>query len=262
MVLGFSRAAQIVGGRRVRGASFEARSNLPVAAACVVANGVRETLSQLFGRAVALRLLEPQLPSPAAWVTLARGARCFRVRGPLADAAFVIRADDALALASAAFGEHPAAGRELSPIESRVLNRAVSALSASLAPVCGVRESATVETLDGLETYATYFELLLDAPVTARIGVAISHDPPPLAGGRLCPADLLDVEVEVSVEFAGGLLPVPALLGLRPGADVPMTTKMSAPGLLKLAGTVAARGECGVIDGRYALIVRGDAEGT
>ncbi|MDQ2872929.1 MAG: FliM/FliN family flagellar motor C-terminal domain-containing protein [Candidatus Eremiobacteraeota bacterium] len=261
-VLGFTRAAQLVAGRRVRTAVFEARSDLPVAAACLVANGVRETLARLFGQTVCLRLLEPRLPSASAWAVLARDARCFRVRGPLADAAFVIRPDDALALASAAFGERPGPARDLSPIESRVLDRAVSALHATLAPVCGAVEPAALEPLGGLETYATYFELLVDSPAAARIGVAISREPTPAGGGRLRAADLSGVELELNVEFAGGFLALPELLGLRPGMDVPMTTKMGAPGLVTLAGTVVARGECGVVDGRYALIVREIAEGT
>jgi hypothetical protein len=92
MVLGFARRGEYVGGRYVRRAVLEPRSLLPVSAACLVANGVRERLAEILATDVSLRLLEPRLPDPDAWHAIARDATCYRVRGPLADAAVVLRA--------------------------------------------------------------------------------------------------------------------------------------------------------------------------
>jgi hypothetical protein len=70
----------------------------------MVAGGVRESLSALFGTPIATRLLEPVIPSAHAWVTIAGEAILYRLRGSVADAAIVLRPADAAALAAAAFG--------------------------------------------------------------------------------------------------------------------------------------------------------------
>ncbi|MGZ3561562.1 MAG: FliM/FliN family flagellar motor C-terminal domain-containing protein [Vulcanimicrobiaceae bacterium] len=256
MVMGFARSSERIEGRRVRRAIFEPRSSLPVTAACVVANGVRERLGALLGTPVSLRLLEPRLPDERAWHAIAADALIFRARGTIADAAFVLRPLDALAIAAAAFGELPGDPRPLSPVEERVVTRAVAALTSTLGPVCGMRDGTAVERLSELRGYTTYFELLLERPAAARIGVALSRDPVPEGHGSLCPQDLLDIQVEVSAEFARGRVDAAALLALHPGAEVPMTTKVGAAGLLKVAGTIVAHGECGSVGGRYAMVVR------
>lgn len=255
MTLSFERGAEIVRGHRVRRSCFERRSTLPVSAACVVANGVRETLSTLLATPVSLRLFEPVIPDKAAWAAIAGRAKLYRVRGSLSEAVFVLRPADALALAAAAFGESVAQARALSPLENEVLLRAVRALSGSLSAVCG-RDTAAVEPILDMAGYVTYFEMLVERPVPARIGVALSRDPVTKASATLRIEDLLDVEIELSAQFAAGELPAAAILNLRPGMLVPMMTKIGTPGLLKAGGTIFANGECGTLKERNALIVR------
>jgi flagellar motor switch/type III secretory pathway protein FliN len=260
-VLGFERAAECAGSR-VRRARFEHRSSLPVSAACVVANGAREALAAAYGTAVSLRLLEPAIPDEAAWAAIASQAEIFRLRGPIADAAFVLRPPDALALATAAFGEAGGELRPLSPIEREVLARVVRALGTTVAAVCGIRDPAPAERVAGVRGYATYFELIVEHPFAARVGVALSRDPAPERRGHLRAEDLLDVEIEVGVEFASGSIGAAGILGLRPGCEVVMDTKVGDLAMLKVAGAVVARGECGSIGGRSAMIVSAGPKGA
>jgi len=74
-VLGFEPLATVIDGRRIRKMRFESRSALPISAACVVANGVRELLGELIGAALSLRLLVPLLPDVRAWNAIARSRR-------------------------------------------------------------------------------------------------------------------------------------------------------------------------------------------
>jgi flagellar motor switch/type III secretory pathway protein FliN len=233
---------------------FEARSTLAIGAACLVANGVRETLASVLGASAAVHLLEPQLPQPQAWQALVLDAYLWRVRGGAGDAAFVLRADDALALAAAAFGEEAAAPRRLSPVETEVVDRAIRALAPALAPVCGAGLSP-VERIFDIRGYATYFELLVASPAQFRLGVALAQDPPGAVGPPLRIEDLLDVEVELSVEFARASVDAAAFLALGTGAEVPMNTRMAEPGLLKAGSAVFARGRCGALGERAAMLV-------
>ena len=253
-VLEFERHTESVNGRRVRRARFGRRSSLPVSAACVVANGVRETLSALLATPVSLRLLEPVIPDAQAWQALAAGAQLFGVRGPVCEAAFVVRAPDASALAGSVFGEPADGTRKLSAVEQEVLVRALRGIAGCLTSVCG-RELSPLERILDIRGYVTYFELLIERPVSARIGIALSRDPAARGTATLRIEDLLDVEVEVSVQFACGTLPAAAFLDLRPGSDVPMKTRVGEPGLLKAGGAILARGECGAMGGRNAMIV-------
>lgn len=253
-VLGFERRGEAVNGKSVRRVCFERRSSLPVSAACLVANGVRETLSALLATPVCLRLLEPVIPDAQAWQAIAAGAQFFGVRGPVCAAAFVVRAHDALALASTVFGEPADGPRTLSPLEQEVLVRALRGVAGSLAPVCG-RDLSPLERILDIGGYVTYFELLLERPVLARIGVALSRDPASRGTSTLGIEDLLDVEIELRVQFACGSLPAAAFLDLRPGSNVPMKTRVGEPGLLKAGGAALARGECGAMGERNAMIV-------
>jgi flagellar motor switch/type III secretory pathway protein FliN len=252
--LGFEPQAEYAGGRRVRRARFEPRSSFPISAACLIANGVRECLAGLLGTGVALRLLEPVLPPPAAWAAIGAGAHVYGVRGAPADAAFVLRPADALALAAAAFGEEPEGSRPISPLEGEVVQRALRALAPTLAPVCGTVFSPSERILD-ISTYTTYFELLVEQPVRLRIGVAVSREPAPKPGPTIRPEDLLDVTVEARVRFACGRLTAAAVLDLGPGVLVPMTTRVGERALLVADGAVLARGECGMLGERHAMIV-------
>ena len=159
--------------RRVRTIKFERRSSLPVSAACVVASAVRETLGALLATPVSLRLLEPRIPDPHAWNVISSGAQLFGVRGALCDAAFVLRPKDAVALATAAFGENAPDVRRLSAVEQEVLIRALRGIAGSLAPVCG-RDLSPLERILDIRGYVTYFELIVERPMAMRMGVFMS----------------------------------------------------------------------------------------
>ena len=254
--LAFSRARTDADGRRIRTAMFEERSSFPVSAACVVANGVREQLARLFDGETTLTLCEPAIPPPHAWTAIARDARCFRVRGPLADAAFVLRPRDAVALATAAFGVTEAEERPLSTIERGVLERAVHALAGALTPACGVRGGpAALEPVAELAGFTTYFELHVERPARMCLGIALSREPKAVPGPSLRIEDLMEVDVELRVGLSAGHVPAEQIAGLQLGAIVPITHEKALVGSLALAGTVLARGECGVRSGRYALAV-------
>jgi Type III flagellar switch regulator (C-ring) FliN C-term len=261
--LQFAEPASAHCGRRVRRAHFKSRPSLPVSAACVVANAMRETLSTLTNARVDVRLLEPLVPDIEAWRAIAHDAWMVRIPGAAIDAAIVLRPKDGVALASLLFAETEAAERSLSVVERTVVGRSLQALAGSLAPVCGFRETPPLEPILDISGYATYFEVLVEQPVRARIGIALARDPlPPAAGPRIRPADLADVEIELRVELAHGTLDAAALLALGEGTYVPMTSKVGDDGVL-LAGTaVIARGECGAQGSRAAMIVRLPANGV
>jgi hypothetical protein len=258
--LALSRSSANAAGRRIREVCFEDRSSLPVSAACVVASGARETLGALLASPVNLRLFEPVLPSPDAWCAILNGATLYRYRGSVADAAIVLRPRDALALARAAFGEvggdDPAGDAPLAPLESDVLARVSAAIGASLAAVCGPREGAVVERVAEIGAYTTFFELLLDRPVKASIGVAVSRDPAPEPRGALDLADLEQVPLSVEVCVDIGTFPASTVMALQPGSLLP-----AAPGplrgRLRTGGRTLAYGNCGVRHGCYALAVEG-----
>ena len=259
-VLSFARSCDWIDGRRVRACRFERRSSLPVSAACVVANGMRESLSAALGSPVPVRLLEPVLPDPAAWELILAGARVFLARGAQAEAALIFRAADALSLACGVFGEAATEDRPLSGIENQVLARVAGALAGSLSAVCGPLQE--VRPIAQPPAFLTFFEVLIDRPPGARIGIALATEPGPQRIGSLRIADLLEVEIEVTVECAEGLIEAGALLALQPESIVPMITKVGASGSLKVGGRVVARGECGALGENHAFVVSGDPKGS
>lgn len=254
MRLCFEPRGESAGGRNVRRARFRPRSEMPVSAACVIANAVRESLGAALATPVSLRLLAPVLPSREAWEKICNGALLYRARGSLADACFVMRMADARALAAAAFGEADTYARDLSRVERELLDRLARSLGGALAHACG-RDVAAPERILDISGYTTYFELLLERPVRARLGVALSRETPPQGGPTLRPDDLLGVELEVRAQLSHGALPAAAFLDLRPGVIVPMMTKIGEPGVLLTDGTRLARGECGSRGQRSAFAV-------
>jgi hypothetical protein len=213
---------------------------------------MRETLAALLQADVRLRLFEAAIPSPQAWSAIGKDATVFGVRGAVADAAIVLRPLDGVALVSAVFGETVRAARALSPIERTVLERAVRAIAAACAPVCGGCE--TVAPLASLRGFVTFFEIAIDRPLDARIGIALSRDPEPGAVAGITLESLLDVRIEVAVRLDGTVLPAHALEA-EPGACIPIGRGPALAGTVELAGRPLARGECGVRGGRYALTV-------
>lgn len=242
--------------RRVRRATFGPRSSVPVSAACVVANGVRETLGSLFGSPVVLRLCEPVVPAASAWPAILERAVLYRVRGSLADAIVVLRSPDAAALAAGVFGEPRSAvanDRVLSPLERRIVDRAASAIAAHLASVAGAREGHAVEHLTAAPALVTYFELLIEEPVDARIGIALSRDPLPEPRGALDVAHLAGVRLALEASIELGAIETRAVARLAPGAFLPMPARDPLRCRLRLHGRTIANGTCGVRNGRYAV---------
>jgi hypothetical protein len=263
--LALARSSALVDGRRVRDTIFEDRSSLPTSAACVVASGARETLRALLAGPVTLRLFEPVLPSPQAWHAILHDAVLYRYRGTVADAAIVLRPRDARALARAAFGETSSADTlpegPLSALESDVLARAVAAIGASLPAVCGVREGAAVERVAAIGGFTTFFELLLESPVEAAIGIAVSRDPAPEPRGTRTLEELGDLRIELDVAIDVGTYPAELVGALAPGSLLPLRSG-ALRGRLRAGGRTLAYGTCGVRHGWYALAVEGKGATT
>jgi len=236
---------------------------LPLSATALVANGVREALASVLAAPVHLRLFEPSIPTRQAWEAIVHDASLFRIRGSRADATIVVRAHDALALVHAAFGEDGESRsiegtRALSSIERAVLERVIRAFAGSLAPVCGMRGDAVAAPIEAINTLAgptTYFELQLDQPKCARIGIALSREPAIGCGEALSVERLLDAELELVVRCEGPAMTAGTLATLEPGAFVPMTLGTGFPATLEAAGWPVARGECGVRRRSYAFAV-------
>ena len=252
--LAFDAPGSLRHGRRVRRARFVERSMLPVAAACVVANGMRETLASLLSTAVELRLFAPVMPARGAWRHVYEGARLYRVRGSLGEAALVVGADDALALAGLAFGEAPSRGRATSPIEREVLARIVRALAGTFGALVGAIDGPPREAEPEAAVFTTFFEVALERPVPLRLGIA-TREPVPTCAGGLRLADLADVHLDLTVRLAPGSIGPVRLGDLRPGACLPITTLAGPTAELCARSRAIARGTCGARNGRYALEV-------
>jgi Type III flagellar switch regulator (C-ring) FliN C-term len=247
---------------RVRRPRFEERSLLPPVAACVVASATRERLTALFGAPIAVRLLEPQIPTPQAWKAILRGATLYRVRGSASDAAIVLRPADAAALASAAFGETLAQvvpARKLSPLERGALDRMVAAIAGTLGSVCGERDphGFRAEPVEKLENAVTYFELSLELPAEARVGVALARDPAPEPSVRIREQEVGDLRLRATGTLEVGKIAASAVTTLAPGQILPIPRSSDCRGSLKIGGRVFARGFCGVTGDRYALEIEG-----
>lgn len=264
IVLAFDAEPVVRGGKRVRRATFVRRSALPVSAACLVANSMRERLASMLATEVSLRLLEPHVPDARAWSAIARDALIFPVGGAHCEAAFVLRPYDALAVASGVFGESISDARKLSGLESGVLDRAIEALVNTLAPVCGSRAALLRAGSSGIGEYASYFEVLLEKPISARIGVAVSRDPDNRRGDCLRPADLFDVRLPLRVELGACSVDPAGFLELRPGFQIRLQRRAGEAAILRLNGRRVAHGEAGTYRGVNALLVRdstGDGSG-
>lgn len=243
--------------KRVRKAVFSARSALPTSAACVVANGVRETLGSLLGTPVDLHLFEPAVPRLAAWTAILRQAVLYRVRGGVTDAAIVLRDPDARALISALFGENldERGDRALSRIERDVLDRTARAIAAHLGAVCGTRDNYGAEPVETFDEPATYFEIALVEPLAARIGVALARDPNPEPGVRFDIGHLGAVPLAARAALDLGRVSSGSVARLAPGTVLPIAANAMQRCTLGLYGRCIARGGCGVRNGRYAFTV-------
>jgi hypothetical protein len=229
------------------------RSALPLAAACFVANGIRETLSSVLETPVDVRLFPASLPERDGWAAVLRTATCYRLRGPAAEAVLILRHADGCALAMAGFGEPEASSSmTLSPMERTVCDRIITALAGALSAICG----ATVqpERIADPGSLATYFELQIERPVFARLGVGLRRDPVAVAVPALELADLADILIKVRVRFVLSRIPAAHVATLEPG-DV-IRAEPAVAVALTPDGSVLAVGEGGVSGGRYAFSVR------
>lgn len=244
--------------KRVRAIRFGWRSSLPTSAACVVANGVRETLTALFGMPASIRICEPMIPPAHTWPVILRNAMLYRIRGSVADAALVLRAPDAIAIASTIFGESPgtvSTARELSRIERDVIDRTASAIAGNLVALCGARDGRYAERVGAIAGLRTYFELLLEEPVTAGIGIALSRDPAPEPLVRLELGHLAGVTIGVVASLEIAAVEAAAIGRLIPGAILSVQASALSRCALTAANRPLALGHCGVRNGRFALQV-------
>jgi hypothetical protein len=243
----------------VRRARFVRRPSLPVDAACVVANGVREALRTVLGEACSLTIGEPVALDAVAWRSLVQDALLFATPGRATDVVFVLATRDARRLVQAAFGEEAAAeDGSWSALEAGAIERIVARCAVACDALCVERRGPT-SAVDAARVprSVAYFDVRVAAPVALTIGVGILRElpetPPPTT---LTPAALGGLCVDVRVILGYGTLPAPRLLDLRAGSLVPLRTKVDGEGELNLAGQRLALGTCGVRNGRSAFEVR------
>ncbi|GAC1302829.1 MAG: hypothetical protein NVSMB19_12400 [Vulcanimicrobiaceae bacterium] len=259
--LRFNAPAPAGDGRIVRQAAFAPRSTLPITAACLVANGVRETLSRLLASEIDVDLIEPAMPRAAERRTLLDGATIVRVRGRLGDGFVIVRPTDLRRIVALAFGESERSETDpLSDIERATIERVVLALVPLCNTLCGTLGPVARESSDRASCdLVTYFEVRTTGATPVAIGFALTHDPPEEITERLTLDDLAEVEIEGVVELATGALGVPAFSRLAGGATLALDTALGGHGTLRFGGIAFARGTCGVSDGRSAISLEAEA---
>jgi hypothetical protein len=257
--LEFAASQRLADGRVMRRHVFRPRSGLPLAAACVVANGVREQLSQLLAAELDVELIEPAIPGPDQRRILVAGATIVRVRGRVCDGFIIVRPSDARRLVALAFGESERPERDpLSEIERTTFERIIAALVPLCNSLCGtlgpsMRENNERAACD----MATYFEVRTSPPVDVAIGFGLACDPVEEIGERLTLDALRDVELAGVVEFGGGRVGIPAFSRLAVGTTLALDSPLGALGTLRFGDVVFARGTCGSVEGRSAIVLDG-----
>ncbi len=244
---------------RIRPARFVPCTSIPLSAACLVANGLREALRELLGQRCELVIGEPVALGPDAWATLSREAHCFLTVGRQTDVVLVIPDDHARTLVLGAFGEgETSAAPALSVLERQAVERIAARCAAAFDPLCIERRGpAQRVTAAAIPPCVAYFDVRLRTPIAIDFGIGIVRDLPDPGPAGALPAALLDaVSVEVRAEFARGTIDVAALLRLAPGDVVHLDTQVNEAGLLKIGGRSIARGVGGVSAGRYSFEVQ------
>lgn len=222
----------------------------------MVANGIRETLRELFGERCELTIGEPAAIGPAAWQALSLDAYCFLTCGRQTDIVLVIPAADARAIVQRAFGENQdLAAPALSALEAHALERIAGRCAAAFDPLYAERRGASQRiAAGGLPACVAYFDVRVSAPICAEIGIGIVRELPDPGPAGAFPAALLSrVPLELRVEFASGTIDAGTLLRLAPGDVVQLQTQVGAPAGLKIADTFIADGTGGLSGGRYCL---------
>lgn len=246
------------GVRRLR---FVPRASIPVDAACVVANGVRETLRELLGEGCELDLGEPAALEAAAWTQLARDAQLFLVRGRRTDVILMVPRRDARRLVLRAFGEPdaptvPALDAACSALELQAIERIAARCAPALGPLCAQRPEGSHRILaDEAPACVAYFDLRVRTPIELTLGVGIVRRLPEAGpSGTLSPAALAEVALEVRAVFAEGLIDAADFVTIRPGDVVKLDTKVGALASLNLGSGRLATGVAGVVSSRTAFL--------
>jgi flagellar motor switch/type III secretory pathway protein FliN len=246
-------------GARVRRARFVRTANVPIDAACLVANGIRETLRALAGAPVEATLGEPVALDGRAWRALTHDALTFVTPGRTTDAVMVVARGDAHRLVQAAFGEDaPRTVHAWTPLELRAAERIAARCAGALEPLCAERRGPT-RAVDpaALAPCAALFDVRVGAPFAVTIGIGITHAPPaPPSPVVLGMSGLARVSLDVRAVFGRGSIAAPRLLELRAGDVVVLDTKVDGEGELKVGNQRVARGICGVVNGLRVFHVR------
>jgi hypothetical protein len=238
--------------------TFARHTRVPIDAACVVANGVREALRALLGENCTVTMGEPVALAPPAWHALTQGALVFETPGYATDVAFVLRRTDARLLVDSAFGEEPAHPGTWSALERDALERIVARCAGACDVLCAERRGPTrAADPAALPGCVAFFDVRVTAPVTLTLGVGVLRDlPEPLPAVTLSPAVLGGVGLAAQVILGRARISAGRLLELRIGDIVTLETKVGEDGELKVAGQGIADGICGVVRGRAAFAVR------
>jgi flagellar motor switch/type III secretory pathway protein FliN len=244
--------------RGVRRSRFVPRTSLPVGAACLVANGLRETLRELFGERCELSIGEPAAIGPAAWAALSREAYCFLTCGRQTDIVLVVPHAHARTLVLRAFGEECAdetSPGSLSTLEVRAVERIAARCAAAFDPLCAERRGPSQPLQAGATpACVAYFDVRVHVPIPIEVGIGIVRELPDPGPAGTFPAHLLShVPIEVRAEFASGTIDVATLLHLAPGDVIRLETKVGAPTALKIANRSFASGTAGASAGRYSI---------
>jgi flagellar motor switch/type III secretory pathway protein FliN len=228
---------------------------LPLSAACVVANGVREQLCRALATEFEVRVIEPAVPGAAGRALLLAGATILRVGGRLCDAFVCVRPLDARRLVALAFGEtEPREGTALSAIERTTLERVVLGLVPLCNALCGPLGTATPERAErAASELVSYFEVRAAAREPFAIGFGLTRDPAPEVTECITLDALSDVELQGRVEVGTGRVGVPAFARLAPQTTLAFDAPLEGNAVLRFGEVVFARGTCGVVDGRNAL---------
>jgi flagellar motor switch/type III secretory pathway protein FliN len=252
---------------RVRRARFVPRASLGIEAACAVANGVRDALSDALGTACDVALGEPVALDPAAWRSLAARALGFGLPGRDTDLVFVLPRGDARTLIAAAFREEPTPDDAVwTELEAGAVERIVARAAPACETLLGERRGP-VRAVDPaqLGPCVDFFDLRVTAPVRLTIGVGLLRALVAARPARtLAPEVLGTIPLEARVVLGRGTLVTARFLELRTGEIVPLRTKVAGEAELNVAGQGIALGTCGVLNGNVAFDVqttrmRGDA---
>ncbi|MFN2460699.1 MAG: FliM/FliN family flagellar motor switch protein [Candidatus Velthaea sp.] len=244
--------------RGVRAARFVPRSSIPLAAACLVAGGVRETLRELFGRRCEVTLGEPVPLGHGAWLDLTRDALCFLTRGRQTDAVLVLAATDARALVRRAFGEADAASPvPCSALELAAIDRIAARCATAFDPLCAERRGGTHRLEAGaLPDCVAFFDVRVQAPVALTLGIGIVRDlPDPGPGPAIRPAALAGVPLRLSAVVGTASVSAHRFLALRTGDVVRLDAKVGSLGALNVGDQRIAAGACGVAGARHAFAI-------